>query len=162
MDKISWRSFAELFGVFSIVAGLILVAYELRQNSQLMRAQVFNDRTSQGIEVFLAVAENRELGEIDKKLVEAGFPDDPTAVAQLSPVEMRQYAWFMRADRFRLENVLYQQLIGVMDYDEGHIQGAYALLKRYDGLFLYNLSLVFQQHIPSLGSEPLHILQNHE
>jgi hypothetical protein len=73
MNKYSLREIAELFGIFSIVAGLMLVAYELRQNSQLMRAQVFNERSSQGIEVFLAVAENRELSEIDAKLTAAGF-----------------------------------------------------------------------------------------
>jgi hypothetical protein len=38
-----------------------------------MRAQVFNERSSQGLEVFLAVAENRELSEIDAKLTAAGF-----------------------------------------------------------------------------------------
>lgn len=47
MNKYSSREIAELVGIFSIVAGLMLVAYELRQNSQLMRAQVFNVRTRQ-------------------------------------------------------------------------------------------------------------------
>jgi len=134
MIKYSLREFAELVGIFSIVAGLMLDAYDLQQNSQLMRAQVFNDRSSQGIEVFLAVAESPELSEIDAKLTEAGFPNDPTAYSELSAVQKRQYNWLLRADRFRLENILYQQVIGVMEYDEGHLKGAHNLVKRYDAV----------------------------
>jgi hypothetical protein len=134
MSKYSLREIAELIGIFSIVAGLMLVAYELRQNSQLMRAQVFNERSSHGIELFLAVADNRELSEIDAILREGGFPDDPTAYSRLSDIQKRQYAWLLRADRFRLENILYQQVIGVMEYDDGHLRGAYGLLKRYEAV----------------------------
>ena len=134
MNKYSLREIAELVGIFSIVAGLMLVAFELRQNSQLMRAQVFNERSSQGIEVFLAVAESSELSEIDAKLIEAGFPENPTAYSELSDIQKRQYAWLLRADRFRLENILYQQVIGVMEYDEGHVGGAYNLLRIYDAV----------------------------
>lgn len=134
MQKYNLRDFAEFIGILSIVAGLVLVAYELRQNSQLMQAQVFNDRSDQGIEVFLTMAENRDLSEIDAKLSDAGFPDNPEAYSQLTAVQKRQYSWFLRADRFRLENVLYQQLIGVMEYDEGHIAGANRLLRRYDAI----------------------------
>lgn len=64
MNKYSLRGIAELVGILSIVAGLMLVAYELRQNSQLMRAQVFNERSSQGIEVFLRIGQRRDLHEI--------------------------------------------------------------------------------------------------
>ena len=134
MIKYSLREIAELVGIFSIVAGLMLVAYELRQNSQLMQAQIFNERSTQGIEVFLAVAESRELSEIDAMLTKAGFPDDPTAYSELNAIQKRQYAWFLRADRFRMENILYQQLIGVMEYDDGHLRGAYNVVKRYDAI----------------------------
>jgi hypothetical protein len=146
MNKYSLREIAELVGIFSIVVGLILVAYELRQNSQLMRAQVFNERSTQGIEVFLAVAENRELSAIDVKLREAGFPDEPTAHSKLSAVEKRQYAWLLRADRFRLENILYQQVIGVMEFDEGHLNGARNLIKRYEA--------IGEEHAQPVGHSP--------
>ena len=134
MAKYSWRNIAELIGVFSIVAGLLLVAYELRQNSQLLRAQVFNDRSGQGIEVFLEIAASRDLSEIDALLSEGGFPENPTAHSQLNPIQKRQLAWFMRAERFRLENFLYQQSIGAIEYDDAHINGAKHLIKRYDAL----------------------------
>lgn len=134
MNKFSLHELAELVGIFSIVAGLFLVAYELRQNSQLINAQVFNERSTQGIEVFLTVAQSSELSEIDAKLRGAGFPRDPAAYFELSDVEKRQYSWLLRADRFRLENVLYQQVIGVMDYDEGHHRGAYNLVNIYEAI----------------------------
>ncbi len=134
MKRTNWKDSAELIGLLAIILGLVLVAYEIRQNTQMMRAQVFNDRSNQGIEVFLAIAENPALGEIDAKLLDGGFPKDPTAYSRLSPTQQRQYAWFMRADRFRLENILYQQQIGVIEYDEGHIMGAKNLIERYEAL----------------------------
>lgn len=134
MKKYSLREIAEMVGIFSIVAGLLLVAYELRQNSQLISAQVFNERSTQGIEVFLAVAESHDLSEIDAKLRAAGFPEDPTAYLKLNDVQRRQYFWLLRAERFRLENVLYQQVIGVMEYDQGHLGGAYNLLAIYTAI----------------------------
>lgn len=35
----NWKDSAELVGIAAIVLGLVLVAYELRQNTQMMRAQ---------------------------------------------------------------------------------------------------------------------------
>ena len=134
MKNYSLREIAELIGIFSIVVGLFLVAYELRQNSQLISAQVFNERSSQGIEVFLTVAQSSALSEIDSKLRAAGFPDDPNGYSELNDVQKRQYSWLLRADRFRLENILYQQVIGVMEYDAGHLAGARNLVKTYEAV----------------------------
>ena len=136
MKKYAFRDVAEVVGVISIIVGLLLVAFELRQNSLLMEAQVFNERSAQGINVFLAVAQNRDLSAIDIQLRADGFPDNPTAFSELNLTQQNQYRWLLRADRFRLENILYQQEIGVMDIDEGHLGGAKVLLKKYQALQL--------------------------
>ena len=39
MKSNSWKGFAEMIGIVAIVASLILVAYELRQNSQYTLVQ---------------------------------------------------------------------------------------------------------------------------
>jgi hypothetical protein len=80
----------------------------------MMEAQIWNDRTAQGIDMFMGIAESSELSEIDSILREAGFPDDPTAIEKLSPVQKRQYYWFLRASRFRVENMLAQQQLGLI------------------------------------------------
>jgi hypothetical protein len=40
-----WKDTAELIGIAAIVLGLVLVAYELRQNTQMMRAQTRDSLT---------------------------------------------------------------------------------------------------------------------
>jgi hypothetical protein len=49
-------------GLFCIE--IILLVAELNQNSVLMRTQIFNDRSGQGIDLFTAVADSPQLSEI--------------------------------------------------------------------------------------------------
>jgi len=45
MNRSNWKDTAELIGVAAIVLGLVLVAYELRQNTLMMRAQTRDSLT---------------------------------------------------------------------------------------------------------------------
>ena len=103
-----WLTLAANFGV---LVGLILLIAELNQNSTLMRAQIFNDRASQGIDLFMTMADSSELSEIDGLLRSSGFPINAAAFSELTPTQKNQYYWLVRADRYRVENLLYQQLL---------------------------------------------------
>lgn len=45
MTHKNWKEAAEIVGVIAIVLSLIFVAYELRQNTLMMRAQINQSRT---------------------------------------------------------------------------------------------------------------------
>ena len=106
-DKINkWLTLGANLGV---LVGIFLLVLEINQNTLLMRAQNFNDRTSQGIDLFVSVGESTELSEIDGLLASSGFPENSAAFSKLSLTQKTQYFWFVRADRFRVENLLYQQ-----------------------------------------------------
>lgn len=45
MTHKNWKEAAEIVGVIAIVLSLIFVAYELRQNTLMMRAQITQSRT---------------------------------------------------------------------------------------------------------------------
>ena len=62
-------------------------------------------------------------------LQESGFPEDTSAVSDLSSAENRQYYWYLMAQRFRIENQLYQQSLGVV-VDPGPLRAAKALLPK--------------------------------
>ena len=119
----------------AVLVGILLLLTELRQNATMMPAQVSNDRTSHGIELFLGIAESSELSEIDSLLMEAGFPANPSAIDVLSPVQVRQYYWFLRANRFRIENLLAQQELGLIDIsDTGPVIAGNFVLPRIESL----------------------------
>ncbi len=121
-----WLTLGANIGVF---VGVILLLVELNQNATVMKAQISNERSSQGIDLFMSVAESQELSRIDAMLQESGFPKDASAVSDLSPAENRQYHWYLMAQRFRIENLLYQQSLGVV-IDPGPLLGARDLLPK--------------------------------
>jgi len=115
-----------------VLVGLILLIAELNQNSTLMRAQIFNDRASQGIAQFMTMAESSELSEIDGLLRSSGFPENAAAFSELTPTQKNQYYWLVRADRYRVENLLYQQLLGLLENDLGPVFSGRSLIRKYE------------------------------
>jgi len=127
-----------------VLVGLILLIAELNQNSTLMRAQIFNDRASQGISQFMTMAESSELSEIDGLLRLSGFPENAAAFSELSPTQKNQYYWIIRADRYRVENLLYQQLLGLLENDVGPVISGRNLIRRYDAM---NEDIYFEERV---------------
>jgi hypothetical protein len=125
-----WLTLAANLGV---LVGIILLLVELDQNATMMEAQISNERSSQGIDIFMAMADSAELSQIDATLRDSGFPDDTVALEQLTPGQYRQYSWYLRAERFRLENLLYQQTLGI-DSDPGPIFAARFLIPKLDAV----------------------------
>jgi len=120
---------------FGVLIGIILLIAELNQNSVLMRGQIFNERASQGIDLFVSVAESPELSDI----IGVGFASDTSELAaefsKLTRTQKIQYGWFVRADRYRIENLLYQQVLGILEYDGGPVNTGRRIIKTYEVMF---------------------------
>lgn len=106
-----WLTLAANFGV---LIGIILLLVELNQNATMMKAQISNERAGQAISIFLAIAESEKLSGIEAGLKDAGFPENASAINKLSHSEQMQYVMFLQALRYRIESVLYQQVLGVV------------------------------------------------
>lgn len=117
-----------------VLIGIILLIAELNQNSTLMRAQIFNDRTDHGIAQFMTMAESSELSEIDALLRSSGFPESATAFSELTEAQKHQYYWLIRADRYRVENLLYQQSLGILENDLGPVISGRSIIKKYEAM----------------------------
>ncbi len=133
---------------FGVLIGIILLVAEFNQNSVLMRAQIFNDRSGQGIDLFTAVAVSPQLSEIVGVNFAFGTPQDAIAFANLSHLQKTQYRWFVRADRYRVENILYQQTLGILEYDPGPVVVGRQILRQYEIMFKAGL---FGENPPGLG-----------
>lgn len=117
---------------FGVLIGIFLLLAELNQNSQLMRAQIFNERASQGIELFMSVATSEKLSDIHSILENSDYPSDLSILSELTPDQKNKYLWFMRANRFRIENLLYQQTLGMMELDRGPLNTGRSMVKEYE------------------------------
>ena len=64
MKKQNWRDVAEIAGIVSIVAGLILVAWEIRQANNIARAQMVMELATQANEFNSSRFKNPEVAEL--------------------------------------------------------------------------------------------------
>ena len=89
MKEINWGKFAELVGVVSIVAGLILVAWEIHQSNNIAKAQVVMGLAAQANEFNSATYENPEVA----KLVKAISDPDHIGFSEIQESMMTGVAW---------------------------------------------------------------------
>ena len=131
-----------------VLVRIFLLVAELNQNSVLMRAQIFNERSGQGIDLFASVAQSPELSEIVGINYASGAPEDAAAFSELTASQQTQYRWFVRADRYRVENLLFQQALGVLEYDRGPLTVGRQILSQYELMIKAGL---FGEDPPTLG-----------
>ena len=106
----SWRDTVELMGIVAIVLSLILVAYELRQNTTMMRAQTRDAMTEKQMMFTDWVATNRYTAEVltlsGQGKLEPGTP------------ESISFEFFAQGVIREWENSYYQFEQGLFDSDE--------------------------------------------
>ena len=95
MKSKDWKNVAEMLGIAAISASLVLVAYELRQNTAVSTAQAVSDLNTAIDSAYRSRAQNADLDE----LVGKGH-SDPDA---LSEREKSQFFSWLRADMNLIE-----------------------------------------------------------
>jgi hypothetical protein len=119
MDTNKLSGWLSLAGNLAILAGLILLVVEIRQNSDLMRAQISMERTTASRQIYVDVANGGEFLPIDVKLrtqVE-GFPKAIGWSTILTPEERRRYQFWTIARNDELKNDWYLCTIGLVPAD---------------------------------------------
>ena len=110
MSKLNWKDLLEGVGMVAIIASLILVAYEIRQNTLMMRAQTRDSLTEKQMTLSSWIATNQYTASLVPRGVrgelETGTADD-IAFDQLLTGMMREW-----------ENSLYQYEQGLFDEAE--------------------------------------------
>ena len=89
MKNTNWRDVAEIVGIVSIVAGLILVAWEIRQANNIAKAQMVMELATQANEFVGSMYKNRDVAEL------AGAMSDPdhTDFTETQKTMMSGVAW---------------------------------------------------------------------
>ncbi len=119
MDSDGLSRWLTLGANVGVVIGLVLLLFEIRQNSDLMRAQIAMDRTNISMQTFSDWANGGEVARIEAKLFEEndGFPNVIGWRDQLTTEERRRYFYRMRVRFFELRNDWYQCMRGLVDED---------------------------------------------
>jgi hypothetical protein len=107
MKSIGWKNTAELVGLASIVASLLLVAFELRQNTAISTAQAVFDVNTVLDDSYRRRAENPQLD----ALIENGH-NNPSS---LSEREQSQFDSWLHADMNITEAVWFYYSNGILE-----------------------------------------------
>lgn len=109
MKKVDLAQTLQLIGNAGVIAGILLLVYELNQNRQMMQAQTRNELSQSIIDQFLDAAGNEGLTDVVIKGQSGALTEES---------DRRRYDWWLLA-RFRYwENVHYQYRNGLYEEEE--------------------------------------------
>lgn len=90
MARVNWRSFAETVGVSAVVASLIFVGLQIRQEQNVAVSQIYQTTMAAQVEIHIAMVEHADL------LAKARDPDDLTKAERIAVEELIE-SWAARS-----------------------------------------------------------------
>jgi hypothetical protein len=112
-DRVNrWLTLGANIGV---VIGLMLLIFELNQNSDLVRAQIHQARSDNWVSNRIDFADSEFLLPAYDKFIRAGGPLDPTAIDGLDPTESARVTRYATALMGDYDNLFYQYQQGYLD-----------------------------------------------
>ncbi len=116
MDTDKFNRWLTLTANLGILIGLVLIIVEIRQNSQLMRAQINMDRTASSIESLINVANGGAVATMQSKLYAEvdGFPMVLGWVEKLTQEEQQRYRFWLQARLYEFDNDWFQCTEGLV------------------------------------------------
>jgi len=115
----NWKDAAELVALVAVIGSLVAVVYELRQTQVALRAQTYQERAFDAIDLHLTVA-------ADPGLTPEGFYTGETDVDDLPPDQRESIESLYTAMMIDLDNEHYQYQIGFLDpefYENDTVSG---------------------------------------
>ena len=107
-----WLSLCANVGV---VIGLLLLIYELDQNSDLIRSEIHQMRADAQVAILENRADAEFLVPALEKLRNAGGFRDMSAMDELNEVEAARVKWYLRSRFTDYDNMFYQYQQGYLD-----------------------------------------------
>lgn len=121
MTIMEWGAIGELLGAIGVIATLIYLSMQIRQNTHSMEesrrlalAQTYQLR-SDALQQMVVQAATSELGEIIVKLTEAGYPTNVASLDTLTPEERGRFRLWQIAQQTHWDNMHFQYEQGYLD-----------------------------------------------
>ena len=153
MDANKLNGWLSLAGNVAVLFGLIILVVEIRQNSDLMRAQISMERSAISRNMAIEVANSGEFLPIDVKLrtIVDGFPEAIGWAETLDPEERRRYQFWTIARADELQNDWYLCSIGLVPTDVCQREVRYRMRR--------NMHRFYEMNINFNRSQPDYLLE---
>ncbi len=124
MTLIELGALGEFLGSIAVLATLVYLAVQLRQNTLAMQAsektalaQTYQMRSDALQLMVVQAADSAHLSPIITKLTAAGYPEDISALSQLSEEELGRFRLWQIAQQTHWDNWFYQYQQGFIDVE---------------------------------------------
>ena len=122
MSIIELGALGEFLGSIAVLATLIYLSVQLRQNTRAMDenrrlalAQTYEVRADALQSMVVTAADSEHIGPIIAKLSALGYPEDPDVLDQLSEEERGRFRLWQLAQVTHWDNMFYQYQQGYLD-----------------------------------------------
>lgn len=105
--KFDWKYALETLGIVAVVASLVLVAFELRQNTNAVRATAVQEATNVAREQILVLAQDPDLARIAA-----------TPYGELNEIDRQRAFWTDRSFWVGMQGLYRQHVLGVLPSQE--------------------------------------------
>jgi hypothetical protein len=137
MEKSKATEWLNILTNIGVIAGIVLLAYELNQNAALMRAEMHAMRAEAKSERQMFLANDGEVARIAAKIIAEGFPANREAASALTIEERFRYAIFLEGFKEAVANWHFQCQQALLDAelcDAGYRAEAISLLRFTHGM----------------------------
>ncbi len=122
MTIIELGALGEFIGAIAVVATLVYLAIQIRQNTHTMEeskrlalAQTYQMRADALQEMLVRASESEHIGPIITKLTLAGYPEDLASLEVLTAEERGRFRQWQIAQQTHWDNMYYQYQQGFLD-----------------------------------------------
>ena len=111
------NNWLQVVATIGVIASIVFLGIELRQNSDLMRAEIYQSRAEAIQETFLVNQESEYIVPILVKMEQAHEQGAtvPEVVELLTLEEKKRMSFFMKRQIRHLDNMYYQHELGLID-----------------------------------------------
>lgn len=122
MSILELGALGEFLGSIAVLATLVYLSVQIRQNTKSMDeskklalAQTYQVRSDALQLMLVRAADSEHIGPIINKLTVAGYPEDISALEQLSTVERQRFRLWQIAQETHWDNMFFQYQQGFID-----------------------------------------------
>ena len=148
-------NFGEFFGALLLFASLLYIGIQVKQNTAVSRAQIYQARADAIQEMFIFLAGSPELADLYRTvLVDGEFDEDK--LEGLSELDSQRLRYVESAHQQRIDNLYYQYQHGFLDEEYWNVvEGTLPkLMKCWQALKISSVRTSFKKELERSRIEP--------
>lgn len=149
-------NYGEFLGAILLVGSLVYVGVQVRHNTAVSKAQIYQARADAVQEMFLFLAGTSELAEIYQNVLDGGVFDE-TKLAQLTGLEAQRLRYMESAHQQRMDNLYYQYQHGFLDEEYWKMVSSTlpVLSRRWQALSISSVRASFKEELDRSHASPV-------